>query len=525
MKNESQTGDPLDRLWQEVINFTPDAEWLTQFTKQKNAASHPIKGVLSSMKKVVAAGVSAEDLSRVGRAERYNSCFNVLYSLEDPGLSDGKLAGLHSLLAKHHPNARSKSPREHEFFQSLWENIDSENDGEFIADEAEEPGNDDPFGDIGPAYKRLLASGIAASDLARIAIWHRYEACFHALRILSECCEHADELAGSNASLLSADPSGKEGRPGSWPYHAGSQPSSTSKAGGSGDGCPVEKFAIKSVSHFEFTPDSRFIVACGSGPIRIFDARDASEVASTLKVKNPLAFEISPDSKQVAATLDSAITISDVQTGVEINRRRLKRPVRLAWTPAGLWVSCLDAERLFDIKALTPVNNPDIQGALEEGASFNFSPNQKFLANVFAGNSTMMIRIRSWPELTPVSEWPISGRVREADSWKWSPDGRFILVVNDEKKIYDAKDGQLVWALDGTEFGPATFSPDGKWLVTGTHSKGMVVIWDVAKRSKARQFAIKAGWCFGLHISGDGKLLGAATHRQCVFWDFSELVS
>jgi hypothetical protein len=520
MQSVMKTEDPLDRLWLEVINLDPNGSWLTQFTKQKSAAAHPIKGIVPAMKRVMAAMVPMEDLGRVGRDERYSSCFSVLYSMEDPGLSQRKLAGLHALLAKHHPKAKPKPAGEQVFFKSLWETIgDGEDkDGELIVEEAGKPQTDKPFGDTGQALKRLLDAGAQASDLALVACWHRYEACHQTLRILSECYKEADELSGVYESFLGADPSGKEGRPGSWPFDVKAAASAEIKR--ERDGQPVQKFIIKSADNFEFTPDSRYIVACGKGPLRTFNTVDGREISSTTTIKNVCAFMMAPDSKHVVSTLDTSIAISEVKTSAEIARKRTRQSARVAWTHVGILVQCGDAERLLSPEGLVPIPSPAIQSALEFGSSFHFSPDQRFLANAFVGE----MHIRTWPELTPVAQWPIC-YIREADTWMWSPDGRFILAGTEAKSVYEASTGKLVWALEGTKFGPATYSHDGKWVVTGTHTGGLVTLWNVATQSKVREFTLKSGRCFALNASSDGKLLGAATHRQCIFWDFQELVS
>ena len=517
MKTHTDSRDPLDRIWSEVINIPADGSWLTGFVKSPDADSHAVKNATKAMRKLLAASALIEDLGRVGRAERYEAAFGVLYALEDPGLATGKLAGLHELLAKGKPSAKITTIPEKEFLKSLWDNINADAKGEFLAKQAGELATGKPFGDTPTALKRLLDAGIDAATLGCVAVWHRYESCFNTLKILAECFAEADETFGLHESILGADPSGLEGRPGSWPFKVEKQKPQ------SGQKPPADraepKFAIKSVQNFDFTPDSKSIVGCGSGPIRVYDIADGRELVSMDKAKNPVGFVVSPDSKYVVATLDSAIAVSEVKSGLEIARKRSKRSARVAWTPVGILVQSMDAERLLDPATLNGIPKPDIQSALEEGSSFHLSPDQKFVGNV----SAQQLLIRTWPKLDRVAEWSIVG-VQEAESWQWFPDGRFVLVGDYSKNIYDVKTGQLVWSVDGGGFGPFALSPDGKWLVTGTHSEGKVIIWNFRERSKVREFSIKAGWCFSLQISNDGKMLGAATHRQSLFWDFQKLV-
>jgi len=80
---------------------------------------------------------------------------------------------------------------------------------------------DAPFSDIGPLLKRLLDSGVSREDLCHIARWASYEGAYAALYFLDdpgidELAQVEEEISILHEELLTADPSGKEGRPGSW---------------------------------------------------------------------------------------------------------------------------------------------------------------------------------------------------------------------------------------------------------------------------------------------------------------------
>src|SRR5262245_35769368 len=73
-----------------------------------------------------------------------------------------------------------------------------------------------PFGNTGPAIERMLAAGIARPDLSLVLRSVAYEAVFGTLYALSEPGLDSDDDASTlYEELLMADPSGKEGRPGS----------------------------------------------------------------------------------------------------------------------------------------------------------------------------------------------------------------------------------------------------------------------------------------------------------------------
>jgi hypothetical protein len=75
-----------------------------------------------------------------------------------------------------------------------------------------------PFADVGPALSRLLSLGATRRDLSLIARAVEYNGVFDALYALDGHPGIEDgEVAELAESLLMADPSGKEGLPGSAP--------------------------------------------------------------------------------------------------------------------------------------------------------------------------------------------------------------------------------------------------------------------------------------------------------------------
>src|SRR5689334_16228903 len=103
--------DILTRLWLDVINPDPDTQWMKEFLQRPDAARHPVRGARDAMLRVVKTHPSRELLGRVGRVRRYEVCFGILYALDDPGVANGKLAGLSERLA-----AGKNDRRDREFF-------------------------------------------------------------------------------------------------------------------------------------------------------------------------------------------------------------------------------------------------------------------------------------------------------------------------------------------------------------------------------------------------------------------------
>jgi len=74
-----------------------------------------------------------------------------------------------------------------------------------------------PFADTGPAIERILAAGAARRDLCLVVRDAAYRAVFNTLYEIDPEVAGVDckDLIGLYELLLSADPSGMEGRPGS----------------------------------------------------------------------------------------------------------------------------------------------------------------------------------------------------------------------------------------------------------------------------------------------------------------------
>ena len=74
---------------------------------------------------------------------------------------------------------------------------------------------DAPFAEVGPILKKLVAAGAAPRDLALLQRFAAYEAVFSTLYALDDPGVDDADFLMLHEELLSADPSGMEGRPGS----------------------------------------------------------------------------------------------------------------------------------------------------------------------------------------------------------------------------------------------------------------------------------------------------------------------
>ena len=106
-----------------------------------------------------------------------------------------------------------------EFLRLVWDDINMAMQEQWIENvlRAADKDPEGPFADMGPALKRLLACGASRRDLSLLMRFAAYEEAFTVLYKLSDPGIDGGDIDGLHELILSADPSGKEGSPGSAP--------------------------------------------------------------------------------------------------------------------------------------------------------------------------------------------------------------------------------------------------------------------------------------------------------------------
>lgn len=546
-------GDFLEQLWTEVINLDPTGHWLVDLARGRALPSHLIPNAQEAARRVLASGASRLDLGRVARWLRYEKCSGTLYALEDPGLKKNKLSGLHEAFA----GIQNARRRETEFLESLWDEIRAVES--LSVDWA--PSNmkpDDSFGDVVDAASRLLGSGADRKDLAVLAAWHLYDSCFQTLRLASEHYGEVDEILGLFGQVLGAEPTGNEARPGSWPQSTVDRQTQT-PALPTGKSDAVEPlFTCRGCETLVFSTDSQRIGVCGkTGPVRVIRANDGVEVAVCEAGKGEIfSHEFSPDGDTLVVLSGRYISFFDAGTGALVRQVVNDGVGAVQWwrTDGGsvlLFVRELLSEsappsyrfELRNPESLDCIGEfyfPEIEGQLLD---FKHCPDGTKVGLVWikpSGGYPFMT-VWSWPECVLLGKWEMVLKY-----WAWTRDGDLIATFDagehrwdDQlKKSYRIREpggcalrevlsGEIVWATGEAEDPNmrVAISPDGKWLVTCTHTKGQLAIWSLNERRKVKSITIKGGdWCFGLKFSNDGRRLGAEGYRKCFFWDFARLV-
>jgi len=212
--------DCLDKVWIKVINVDPKGFWIEECLEQTGQTREgPFAQVAPALRRILAKKPSRLDLGRVTRFERYEAVYKTLDSLDHPGLQKGRIKGLHHQLEASTRPGRKARVAEPKFIESLWGIINPSDDGSALQSMLKSMNPNGAFGDVPPALARLLKKSIKRRDLGMAFAWQRYQAAYDTLRLLEEeGFQDVAEIPGIHEILLGLDPSGKEGRPGSWPF-------------------------------------------------------------------------------------------------------------------------------------------------------------------------------------------------------------------------------------------------------------------------------------------------------------------
>jgi hypothetical protein len=513
--------DVLEQLWVEVINLDPKGAWIEAAIKQCESPELPdFRAAADALKKLSRDRARREDLSRVGRFVRYEACFGALYSLSDPGLKQNKIAGLHEKLS---PAQRKGKQTEKAFFDSLWENISPDDDGKWLVDLARKKAGDAPFDDTGASVKQLKKGGATARELGAIAAWHRYDASFHTLRLLQESgIKTGDEADGLYELLLGSDPSGMEGRPGSWPL----QNNKAAKAKGKAE--PLWK--IRSVQACAFSPDGETLAVAGaSSPVRLFDLASGKERLACEGIKVHIyRIAFSPDGRQVAAgKIHKEITICDTKTGKVLHKlKRSEHEISaLVYASAdellcSAWcneIYCFDPRDGKKKSSLVLAKGDCMVNDMA------FSADGKQLAVLWDelrdDANRSHATIWDWPSRKQKLDVPLPDGFHQGIDWVPRQSQFAVCDGNSGVTFFDGASGKRLAKLGSDETRLLTFTPDGKHLLTTKEYK--LALWDVQSRKKLKQFDLD---CNELAISPNRKYLAAVTPQGAQVWRSEDLV-
>ncbi|MFN0018546.1 MAG: WD40 repeat domain-containing protein [Pirellulaceae bacterium] len=527
--------DYLDRLWNEVVNIDPEGKWIERGIEVcRPLKKGPYSKCAAALERLRALN-AVEDLGRVSRESRFTACFDLLCSIEDPGLSTRKLPQVYKLLNEFLLGKVSPPKSVAEFWKSRMEvMLDPKDDGKWLVELTKPNRSKGEFGDVGPAVKRLRKAGATFGDLGCLTAWSRYEASLQALQLLAESGLLEEEsLDGLHEVFLDAEPSGTEAGPKSWPLPKKPALSARQKAE-SGDDPTKPLWKVRSGQAVAISPDSKTVAVAGaSGPVRLLDAATGNErlVCEGLKA-HICEIAFSPDGKLVAAAqIRQWVTICDAATGKLVAKAKLSDEevsglvfssktgelIRSSWCNA---IEIIDPATGKVKESLRPSGNSCMTYCIA------FSPSERELVAVWDGRCTVW----SWPDRVVRNEFEIP----DCDAYdaSISPDGQRIAVpfrhgpkgIDEGLHLIDLWSGKVVRTLSMSHPRSVIYSSEQMALIASGDDYDCRIFG--AKNYEERLQLSKVGDVTGFDVSPDGKYLAAATSfsgASC--WSLPSLLS
>ena len=217
-----------------------------------------------------------------------------------------------------------------------------------------------------------------------------------------------------------------------------------------------------------FSPDSRLLVAGGSGGLYTWNVDGWGQVLSKPNAGDIACIAFSFDGKTLATGIGYTVKLIDITSGNELRT-----------LPAGSAVMAVafsrDGKTLAsggssgDIKLWDPQSGQELNtltGHTNLIKSLAFSPNSHILASASTDKRIMLWNATSGQQLRV-----IIGHTDQVTSVAFSPDGQLIASASWDLtvRLWDAKSGQQLISLTGhtSWISTVAFSPDGATLASG----------------------------------------------------------
>lgn len=273
-----------------------------------------------------------------------------------------------------------------------------------------------------------------------------------------------------------------------------------------------------------FSPDGRRIVTTsGDHTARIWDSADGKQLFQLTAHQGEVRFAaFSPDGRRVVtASADKSLIVWDATNGrLLVTLKGHTKIVGYAmFGPDGAQIVSSSADRtarLWDSTSGLELASLPHTHAVNSAC---FSPDGGRIVTSTAGNKAHV-----WDTVTKDQLFwsPHTGPVAVA---RFSPDGSSVLPVSrltDMMRVFDAFTGQIIREQKVEWINDASFSSDGKRIVTSTFDR-QVRVWDAESFRMLFELRGLTAWPYSASFSPDGsRIVTASADNNATVWSFSE---
>jgi len=282
------------------------------------------------------------------------------------------------------------------------------------------------------------------------------------------------------------------------------------------------------IDSLEFTPSGDSLISVGEEEtIRVWDVQTSSFMTYFRGHSLPVwALDYSPDGKLMASG-DGAgsIKLRTLESGTSVELKgHEERVVDLSFDPANRLLASVGWDGTLRLWQLA--SQPESQVLLTAGlqmTAVKFAPDGKLAATNCDGN----IYLWDGPDF---KSRPGLKQTGCPTFLAWSPDSQHFVTGGGDPVNKDSPKSVFLWrvgapdpvkVLEGHSSWPAdaAFSPDGKYLVTGSWD-GEVIVWDLASGTVRHTMRGHTDSVTAVAFSPSGKIIASAgTDATLRFWD------
>jgi len=277
------------------------------------------------------------------------------------------------------------------------------------------------------------------------------------------------------------------------------------------------------IEKIEFSSRGRYVVsASADGTAKVWNANNGNVVATLRPDGKITCARFSPNSRHVVTTAKDAAHVWEIPAGTMI--AAFKGHINRVWTAdfshdgnrvvTGGEDGTFKIWKLSDKKEILTVSVTD-KGSVNDVA---FHPRENKVA---AGVSGKILGI--WDASSGKQLKSFSGHTQAISCVAFNKNGNRLATTGRSGKtiIWNAVQGSSVMTLTGYSFHAVSFSPDGKYVLTG-NGNGLATIWNVSSGKLA--FKIKHGSgqdVRAVDFSPNGNSLVTASDDGMIkVWDF-----